>query len=135
MDLLLWTGLILPGQVIERDVCVTALGPNGLMDRDIENNTSCTPLVMTVNVSVGISETLAAARVHPTPFTDHFVVDLDATGNSHLRLHDAAGAIVLEQQLNGSGRHVIPANGLPSGMYVLTLHADQVITRHKLLRE
>ncbi|MBK9418668.1 MAG: hypothetical protein IPN62_15650 [Flavobacteriales bacterium] len=43
-DLLLWVGELLPGEVIDHDVCVTALGPNDLMDRVPGNNTSCIPI-------------------------------------------------------------------------------------------
>jgi hypothetical protein len=132
---LLWVGPALPGDVIESDICVTALGPNGLMDRVLGNNTSCTPVQATVGVSVGMNEVLSATSIYPSPFTDHFVIDVADNGTTYLRMHDVTGAVVLEQTLSGSGPHIIPASGLRSGMYLLTLHGDQVMTRRKLLRE
>lgn len=134
-ELLLWLGQILPGEVIEHDVCVTALGPNDLMDRFPGNNTSCIPIEISVDISTGISEEPAIAKVHPSPFLDHFVIDLMTAGSSQLCVHDATGALVLEHLLPGPGRHVIPANGLHSGMYVMTLRSDEGVSRHKMLRE
>ena len=135
MDVRLWSGSLAPGEVIEHDVCVTALGPNDQMDRVPGNNSSCTPITVSVEISTGISVEPSDTKVHPSPFADHIFIDVMGSGHSELRLHDATGALVHEQLLTGSGRHLIPAHRLRSGMYILTLGSEKSVTRHKLFKE
>lgn len=69
-------------------------------------------------------------QVFPNPVQDHFYVYLRnfSTGTASIRLHNMAGQLVYSKSLplvNGSEYMEVPANGLPSGVYIFTVLADK----------
>lgn len=73
-------------------------------------------------VNIGIGEAAAGLRLHlyPNPAQDFLIIDGDILTGSTLTVHDAKGALVLQQTLP-AGRSVIQVRDLPAGLFSATL--------------
>lgn len=107
------------------EICIVALAPNHLADRNPEDNTACVPATFVL----GQEEALPFARLilAPNPATGTVMLSGSAlTGRMvHVRLLDAVGRIVLDRNVAGSTEGLtIDVSGLPPAAYVVTTDAE-----------
>jgi hypothetical protein len=65
--------------------------------------------------------------VYPNPFTDRITVEYSGHGSYDALLANALGQEIRHMQSDGNGTLVIDRDGLPSGLYVVSLSRDGIL--------
>lgn len=110
------------GQLVTRDVCITALSPNNLIDRQPEDNRNCTSISAIMPVGFNEPEQRARLTVTPNPFTENFMLGYAVDGAASLDLYDPMGRHVRSIRLMiTDGQARLDLSDLGSGLYHATL--------------
>jgi hypothetical protein len=117
-------GLVSPS-VLNQEVCIMALSPNHVWDRDMSNNLACDSAHLVVGVEEIGSDLLGISFVNP--FADH----LEGSFASPLRsattisLFDVQGRELLFTQIQqGATRFNMNTEALADGPYLMTMQVD-----------
>jgi hypothetical protein len=85
----------------------------------------CSSQVFAVTVDVTLSVnyfTQKTVKLYPNPFTDHIIIDLDNTNETvKVDIHDLLGKQLYKGTFSGDHIVVEHLEGLPRGMYMITL--------------
>lgn len=114
-------GIPTPWAAGSDDICIVALAPDHLADRNPDDNTACE----TVDFSLGMPESgpLGALQLAPNPAHGHCTLSgLSDLGNDlHLQIRDLAGRIVLVQVVSPAANNVqLDVQTLPPTTYILS---------------
>jgi len=96
------------------------------------NNLDAMVARFTPGMSVGINEPEAAEPlpISPNPARDHIRITLPDPGHAYaLRIHDASGRIVQQEQLGATDRPLVDVRGLAEGTYQLVLTDGEQLYR------
>ncbi|MBL7951614.1 MAG: T9SS type A sorting domain-containing protein [Flavobacteriales bacterium] len=123
------------GQVYEADICITALSPNELVDRDPEDNRNCTTASVLLPVGLTAQSTFDQLSISPNPFTDRIILRNIPSDATAFELFDATGRCVFQANgiaMNGSLNIDVP--GLLPGLYHGTITARSGLKSLPLVR-
>lgn len=90
----------------------------------------------TAGMPVGITSIEAAPPliVVPNPATEHIQITLPDGGHGYqLRIHDASGRIVHQEQLGSSAKPIVDVRGFAAGVYQLVLNDDRQVYQASLV--
>ncbi len=134
-DVMLWLGQLGPNEVIDHEVCVAALPQDGWMDREIANNTACTPIQMQVDIQVEVPSLARTPKVSSSIVADHINVVLYDPERTFVSIYNTTGVLVYEQMLEGAREHVIPSSEWNSGCYVLAFRSGRNVQHQRIVKE
>jgi len=69
----------------------------------------------------GESTVLSDVHIYPNPVDDELFIELNGWSNVQLEINDLSGKVMIRQVLSGHSRNTINVQGLPSGIYLLSL--------------
>ncbi len=72
--------------------------------------------------------------LYPNPAEEYLTVAGDFTSGSSVEILSSNGVVVLREQLDSSGQQVFVGD-LPSGVYVLTVNSDGVVSSEKFIKK
>jgi len=88
-------------------------------------------------LSVNEQPNVVAVGVFPNPFNDSFqvVVDGSVKGNVQMDLFDLNGRLVKSETKANAQNMTLDASNLPVGMYMLNVHTNEGVSRHRLIKQ
>lgn len=111
-----------PGSSLTASLCIAALAPNLLADRNPTDNYACTDVLFVNTVGVADHASMPVIAVHPNPFSDRFTITGLPPDARQATLLDAAGRDVRNVPLAAHlGYATIDPGHLPPGMYRLVV--------------
>jgi len=117
----------IPPGIFTYEVCMIALSPNGLVDRNMDDNYSCVSVQLGEDVITGIGSIgVPGISVAPNPTTGRTTIHGLAAATGTLEVRDMVGRAV-ERILNAStneGSLSIDLSSLPTGRYTVSFKSE-----------
>lgn len=87
------------------------------------------------NVSVAsLSAAHQAVRIFPNPSSDRIFVAFDKPTDTHVRLYDMQGRLLMERYLTAESKHEISLENLAAGVYLLGIGQEGAYSQHRIVK-